>query len=326
MTKKHVVVTGGAGFIGSHLCDRLLDRGYAVTAVDNYLTGRRENLHSALKHPDFRLVERDVCEALPDSLFELVAGHGVHGVLHFACPASPVDFDKIPFEILAVDSAGTRQTIDLALRHGARYLIASTSEVYGDPEVHPQVESYWGNVNPIGPRACYDEAKRFSEAMVSTAIRGVGLWNGKSYRALNGGIVRIFNTYGPRMRPDDGRVVPELCRQALEGKPLTVHGEGLQTRSFCYVDDLVEGIIRLFESSEKNPVNVGNPVEFTMLEFARMVLELSGSKSQVVHLPAREDDPRRRRPDTTRARQILGWEPQVALREGLQKTLEYFRQ
>jgi dTDP-glucose 4,6-dehydratase len=326
VTKKHVIVTGGAGFIGSHLCDRLLDRGYAVTAIDNYLTGRRENLHSALKHPDFRLVERDVCEALPDSLFELVATHGVHGVLHFACPASPVDFDKIPFEILAVDSAGTRQTIDLALRHGARYLMASTSEVYGDPEVHPQVESYWGNVNPTGPRACYDEAKRFSEAMVSTAIRGVGLWNGKPYRALNGGIVRIFNTYGPRMRPDDGRVVPELCRQALEGKPLTVHGEGLQTRSFCYVDDLVEGIIRLFESGEKNPVNVGNPVEFTMLEFARLVLELSGSKSTIVHLPAREDDPRRRRPDTTRARQLLGWEPKVALREGLQKTLEYFRQ
>jgi dTDP-glucose 4,6-dehydratase len=322
---KHILITGGAGFIGSHLCERLLERGYAVTALDNLLTGRKENLTEALKHPHFRYVERDVCLPLEESLFEFIGKYGLHGIFHFACPASPVDFDRIPFEILAVDSVGTQRTVELALKFDARYLVASTSEIYGDPEVHPQNESYWGNVNTIGPRACYDETKRFAEAFVSTAIRGVGKWNGKAYKPLNGGMVRIFNTYGPRMRADDGRIVPELCMQALKGQPLTVHGEGQQTRSFCYVDDLVEGIIRLFESGEKNPVNIGNPVERTVMEFARAVIDLTGSKSQIHHLPARPDDPRRRCPDITRARTILGWEPKVDLQEGLRRTIDYFR-
>ncbi len=322
---KHVLVTGGAGFIGSHLCDRLLERGYAVTALDNLLTGRRENLQDALRSPDFRFVDQDVCLPLQDAQLELVGKHGLHGIFHFACPASPVDFDRIPFEILAVDSVGTQRTVELALKHGARYLVASTSEIYGDPEQHPQKETYWGNVNTIGPRACYDEAKRFAEAFVSTATRGVGRWNGGPYQALDGAIVRIFNTYGPRMRADDGRIVPELCMQALQGRPLTVHGEGLQTRSFCYVDDLVEGIIRLFESGEKNPVNIGNPAEKTVLEFARAVIELTGAPGEIRHLPARPDDPRRRCPDITRARTLLHWEPRVDLREGLRRTLEYFK-
>jgi dTDP-glucose 4,6-dehydratase len=326
---KHVLVTGGGGFIGSHLCERLLDRGYRVTAVDNFVTGRRDNLSEALKNPDFRLVEWDVSRELPLDRIEFLA-QGLDGVLHFACPASPIDFDKIPFEILAVDSLGTFNTVDLAIQHRARYVIASTSEIYGDPLEHPQKESYFGNVNSIGPRACYDEAKRFGEAVVSTAARGVGSWKGNSgYGALNGGIVRIFNTYGPRMRPDDGRVVPELCMRALRGESLSVHGNGEQTRSFCYVDDLVEGIIRYFESSEKAPMNIGNPDERTILDFAKNVNEIcrarGGSPQAIEHLPAREDDPKRRCPDIARARALLGWEPQVDLAEGLAKTYDFFK-
>jgi dTDP-glucose 4,6-dehydratase len=314
------------GFIGSHLAEALLRKGYAVTGLDSFLTGRRENLVVALKHPHFDFVERDVCRELDDAHLPLVRKHGLNGVLHFACPASPVDFDRIPFEILAVDSVGTAHTVELALRHGARYLLASTSEVYGDPLEHPQKEEYWGNVNSIGPRACYDETKRFAEAYVSTAIRGVGRAPGGGPRKpLNGGIVRIFNTYGPRMRPDDGRIVPEFCIQALTGKPLTLHGDGMQTRSFCYVSDLVDGIIRLFESDIQVPVNCGNPSERTVKDFAEAVIRLSGSRSQISYTPARPDDPRRRCPDITRARTQLGWQPRVDLEEGLKASLEYFR-
>jgi dTDP-glucose 4,6-dehydratase len=313
---KHVVITGGSGFIGSHLCEFFLGKGYAVTAIDNLVTGRRENLAAALKHKDFDFIESDVSAGLDDTDLPLVARHGLHGVLHFACPASPVDFDKIPFEILKVDSIGTMHTVELALKFGARYLIASTSEVYGDPLVHPQNEDYWGNVNPNGPRACYDEAKRFGEAYVSTAMR---------HKGLNAGIVRIFNTYGPRMRPDDGRIVPELCMQALQGRDLTVHGEGKQTRSFCFVTDLVDGIVRLFESDVREPVNIGSPSERTVLEFAQALQKLSGGRSKIAHLCARPDDPRRRCPDIARARKFLGWEPRVDFEEGLRLSLEYFR-
>jgi dTDP-glucose 4,6-dehydratase len=303
-----------------------LKKGYAVTGVDNLLTGRKKDLADALKNPNFQYVERDVCQPMEESQFPLIAQHGLHGVLHFACPASPVDFDRIPFEILAVDSIGTANTVDLALRHGARYLIASTSEVYGDPLVHPQPEDYWGNVNTIGPRACYDEAKRFGEAYVSTAIRGVGRDSaGKPRKPLNGGIVRIFNTYGPRMRPDDGRVVPELCIQALQGKALTLHGDGKQTRSFCYVTDLVDGIIRLFESDVKIPVNIGNPLERSVLDFAEAVVRLTRSSSKITFTPARGDDPKRRCPVIDRAKSMLGWVPRVDLDEGLAATIDYFR-
>jgi dTDP-glucose 4,6-dehydratase len=313
---RHLLITGGAGFIGSHLCDTLLAKGYAITAVDNFLTGRKANLSGAFQNPNFDFLEWDVCNPIPEDKLKLVSKYGLHGLLHFACPASPIDFEKIPFEILAVDSLGTMHTVQLALKFKARYLIASTSEIYGDPLVHPQSEDYWGNVNTIGPRACYDETKRFAEAYVSSAAR---------WKSLNAGIVRIFNTYGPRMRADDGRVVPELCSQAIKGVPLTIHGEGKQTRSFCYVSDLVDGIIRLFESDERDPVNIGNPVERTILEFAETVQRLSKSQSPIRHLPARPDDPRRRCPNITRAKNILGWSPKIDLEEGLRRSLEYFR-
>lgn len=322
---KHVLITGGAGFIGSHLCELFLKKGYAVTAVDNFLTSSKANLEEALKHPNFRFIEQDVCQPIPESRIEFIAQHGLAGVLHFACPASPVDFDEIPFEILGVDSLGTMHTVDLALRHGARYLLASTSEIYGDPLVHPQNESYFGNVNTIGPRACYDETKRFAEAYVSTAQKGIGKLHGQKYEKLNAGIVRIFNTYGPRMRPDDGRVVPEFCMQALKGEPLTLHGDGMQTRSFCFVSDLVDGIFRLYESDVTVPVNLGNPVERTIRDFAENVIREANSKSSLKHLPAREDDPKRRCPDITRAKTLLGWEPRVSLEEGLRASVEFFR-
>ncbi len=313
---KHVIVTGGAGFIGSHLCDSLLSHGYCVTAVDNLVTGRKENLLEAQKNPNFQYIEHDVCLPLPEQKMRFLAAHGLAGIFHFACPASPVDFDRIPLEILAVDSIGTMHTVDLALRHKCRYLLASTSEVYGDPLTHPQKETYWGNVNPIGPRACYDETKRFAEAYVSTATR---------LKNLNGGIVRIFNTYGPRMRINDGRIVPELCRQVLEDQPLTIHGEGQQTRSFCYVSDLVRGILRLFESTENHPVNLGNPHEVTVLEFAQILKKLARSQSALQHLPGRTDDPQRRCPDIGRAQSLLKWSPEVGLEVGLQRCLDYFR-
>jgi len=317
--KRHVLITGGAGFIGSHLCEAFLARGVAVTALDNLVTGRRSNLYDVMKRYDsskFQFIESDVSEPLPEARMELIGKIGLHGVLHFACPASPIDFDRIPEVILKVDSLGTFHTVDLALKHRARYLLASTSEIYGDPLEHPQKESYWGNVSTLGPRACYDEVKRFAEAIVSTNTR---------IRGLNGGIVRIFNTYGPRMRLDDGRIVPELARQALSGMPLTVHGNGQQTRSFCFVSDLVDGIIRLFESSLTDPVNCGNPVERTVLDFASELQKITGSSLPIEFLPARADDPRRRCPDITRARTLLGWEPKVDLAEGLARTVEAFR-
>ncbi len=313
---KHVIITGGAGFIGSHLCDLLLRRGYAVTAIDNLLTGRRSNLSEALSHSDFYFLKQDICEPIQEKSLPLLSMYGLHGILHFACPASPVDFDRIPFEILKVDSLGTILTVDLALRFHCRYLLASTSEIYGDPLIHPQNECYWGNVNTIGPRACYDETKRFAEAYVSTATR---------LKQLNGGIARIFNTYGPRMRIDDGRIVPELGRQAITQQPLTIHGDGKQTRSFCYVSDLVEGVFRLFESSITEPVNLGNPEERSILNFAELLCQISGSKSTIRHLPARIDDPKQRCPDISRAKALFKWSPEVRLDEGLKESLQYFR-
>ncbi|MEK6705571.1 MAG: GDP-mannose 4,6-dehydratase [Bdellovibrionota bacterium] len=326
--KKHIIVTGGAGFIGSHLCDALLQDGYAVTALDNFITGSKENLAEAEKKQDFHFLEWDVCHSLDMPIegrrLPLLNKYGLFGLFHFACPASPVDFDRIPFEILAVDSVGTMHTVDLASKYNARYLLASTSEIYGDPLEHPQKEDYFGNVNTIGPRACYDETKRFAEAYVSTAIRGVPTTSGEIKR-INGGMVRIFNTYGPRMRPDDGRIVPELCVRALSGQELTVHGDGQQTRSFCYVSDLVDGIIKLFKSDVSVPVNIGNPHEKTVLEFTKAVLSIVGNQLPIKHLAARPDDPKRRCPDISRARRLLGWEPKVDLEEGLMRTIEYFR-
>jgi nucleoside-diphosphate-sugar epimerase len=320
---KHVIITGGSGFIGSHLSDAFLDRGYAVTAVDNFVTGRRENVKQALKRPEFDLVELDVSKGMDEQAFKLLRKFGLHGVLHFACPASPVDFAKIPFEILAVDSAGTINTIDLALKYDARYIVASTSEIYGDPLEHPQKEEYWGNVNTLGPRACYDETKRFAEACVSTAWK---IPKGGQNRLLNAGIVRIFNTYGPRMRPDDGRVVPELCMQVLRGEPMTLHGDGKQTRSFCYVSDLVEGIIKLYESGLRDVVNIGNPVERSMLDFAKALAGLQNTDASIKFLPGRQDDPKRRCPDISKAKRLLGWSPKVEFADGLRMTLEYFRE
>jgi len=322
----HILVTGGAGFIGSHLCDALLAKGNAVTALDNLVTGRTQNIKEALKHPQFDFVECNVSEPLPLVKLKHLKEHGLHGIFHFACPASPVDFELIPFDIMAVDSLGTMHTVDLAFKHDCRFLLASTSEIYGDPLEHPQKETYFGNVNSIGPRACYDETKRFGEAYVSSAIRGSGTYKGKPFKALNGAMVRIFNTYGPRMRPDDGRIVPELCMRALRGDELTIHGDGKQTRSYCYITDLVEGVLRLFESDVREPVNIGNPDERTVLEFTEVVVKLTGSKSELKHFPSRPDDPKRRSANIEKAKRLLDWSPQVKLDEGLTKTLEYFKQ
>jgi len=323
--KKHILITGGAGFIGSHLTEVLLGKGYAITVVDNFLTGRKENLANVFSNENFDFLEWNVSRPLPKDKIKFLNQYGLHGLFHFACPASPVDFEKLPFEILEVDSLGTMNTVDLAFEYNARFMLASTSEIYGDPLVHPQTEDYFGNVNTIGPRACYDETKRFAEAYVTSAARGTGLYKGKPYNPLNVGIVRIFNTYGPRMRPDDGRVVPELCMQALQNKPLTVCGKGLQTRSFCYVSDLVDGIVRLFESDVRVPVNIGNPVERTIIEFAQTVIDILKSKSTITYLPERPDDPKKRKPNITRAQTLLGWQPKVDLKEGLEKTIEYFK-
>ena len=303
-----VVVTGGAGFLGSHLCRALLARGDAVVAVDNLVTGNLDNLTGLSDHPEFTFVHSDVSEFLH------VPGP-VDAVLHFASPASPADFDRIPIEILKVGSLGTHNTLGLAKDKGARYLLASTSEVYGDPLVHPQPETYWGNVNPLGPRSVYDEAKRFAEALTMAYHR---------HHGVDVRIVRIFNTYGPRMRPDDGRVVSNFIVQALHGKPITIHGDGKQTRSFCYVDDEVRGLLALLDSDYVGPVNVGNPNEFTVLELAEKVLAITGSSSELRFDPRPVDDPAQRRPDLTLARSVLGWEPQVALDEGLALTADWF--
>jgi dTDP-glucose 4,6-dehydratase len=304
-----VVVTGGAGFLGSHLADALLARGDQVVAIDNLITGDRANIEHLFGTPGFTFVEHDV------SNFIWVAGE-VDAVLHFASPASPTDYLEMPIQTLKVGSLGTHNTLGLAKAKEATYLIASTSEVYGDPQVHPQTEDYWGNVNPIGPRGVYDEAKRFAEAITMAYHR--------SHR-LDTRIVRIFNTYGPRMRPDDGRVISNFVVQALKGEPLTVYGDGSQTRSFCFVDDEIRGLIALLDSGEHEPVNLGSPNEFTILELAEIVLDVTGSSSMIERHPLPTDDPTQRKPDITRARKILGWEPQVELRTGIEKTVGYFR-
>lgn len=303
------MVTGGAGFLGSHLCERLIAEGHRVICVDNFLTGRRRNISHLLGREDFKLIEHDV--SIP---FEV--DDEVDYVLHFASPASPIDYLELPIQTLKVGSLGTHNALGLARVKGARLLLASTSEVYGDPLVHPQPETYWGNVNPVGPRGVYDEAKRFAEAMVMGYHR---------YHGMETRIVRIFNTYGPRMRPRDGRVVPAFIQQALTGEALTVFGDGSQTRSFCYVDDLIEGIYRLLMSDRSEPTNIGNPSEMTILQFAEHILELTGGSSIIVHRPLPVDDPKTRQPDITIAREYLRWEPTVPLDEGLAKTIEYFR-
>ncbi|MCS7314558.1 MAG: SDR family oxidoreductase [Bryobacterales bacterium] len=303
------VVTGAAGFIGSHLCDRLLAEGHDVLGIDNLLTGSRANVAHLEGHPRFRLLVHDVCEPL-----ELEPP--VDGVLHLASPASPKDYLRYPIETLDVGSIGTRRMLELARRHGARFLLSSTSECYGDPLVHPQPETYWGNVNPVGPRSCYDEAKRFAEALTMAYRRVYG---------LRTSIARIFNTYGPRMKLDDGRVVPTFLDQALRGAPLTVYGDGSQTRSFCYVSDMVEGLWRLLLSEEPGPINLGNPAEISVLDFAQRILELTGSPSRIEFLPLPEDDPKRRQPEIRKAREVLGWEPRVSLEEGLRETIAWFR-
>jgi dTDP-glucose 4,6-dehydratase len=303
------VVTGGAGFLGSHLVDLLLARGHKVIAIDNFITGSVDNIAHLGGNPNFKFIQQDVTE------FIFLDGP-VNFVWHFASPASPIDYLEIPIQTLKVGSLGTHKALGLAKNKGARFLIASTSEIYGDPLVHPQTEEYWGNVNTIGPRGCYDEAKRFGEAMTMAYHREHG---------VETRIVRIFNTYGPRMRLNDGRVVPAFVSQALKNQSLTVFGKGNQTRSFCYVSDLVEGIYRLMNSSSVDPVNIGNPHEMTVLEFAREIIRATGSRSRIVFKPLPQDDPKQRRPDITRAKTRLHWEPKVPLKEGLKKTIEYFR-
>jgi len=305
-----VLITGAAGFLGSHLADRFLDDGHEVIGLDNFITGSRENAEALSRREGFELVEHDISKPI------VLAGR-LDGVLHFASPASPVDYLELPIQTLKVGSLGTHNALGIALAKNARLLLASTSEVYGDPLVHPQVETYWGNVNPIGVRGVYDEAKRFAEAMTMAYHR---------YHGVDTRIVRIFNTYGPRMRPADGRVVSNFIVQALRGEPLSVYGEGSQTRSFCYVSDEVEGIYRLFHSDHTGPVNVGNPREFTILELAEMVIEETGSASELRRLPLPADDPKVRRPDITIAREKLEWEPKIPLREGLRRTIPYFRE
>lgn len=309
-SKKVAVVTGGAGFLGSHLCDHLLAEGVKVICVDNFITGDKKNIAHLAREKNFELIRHNV------SLPVRIPGR-VDYVLHFASPASPVDYLNFPIPTLKVGSLGTHNTLGLAKLKKARYLMASTSEVYGDPLEHPQKETYWGHVNPIGPRGVYDEAKRFAEAITMAYRR---------YHKLDTGIVRIFNTYGPRMRMKDGRVVPNFIDQALHNRPLTVYGKGLQTRSFCYYSDLIDGIVRLLFSRHSGPVNIGNPKEFTIIDFAKMVLKFSGSKSRIVFNPLPVDDPRQRRPDISQARQHLGWEPKVPLEKGLKETISWFRE
>lgn len=305
-----VVVTGGAGFIGSHLCDVLLDRGDQVVAIDNLSTGAVGNIEHLFARPGFTYLQHDV------STFVWVPGE-VDAVLHFASPASPRDYLEMPIQTLKVGSLGTHNCLGLALAKNARFLLASTSEVYGDPDVHPQPEEYWGNVNPVGPRGVYDEAKRFAEAMTMAYHR---------YHGLDVRIVRIFNTYGPRQRLADGRVVSNFLVQALQGKPLTIYGDGKQTRSFCYVDDEVRGLLALLDGDVVGPINIGNPGEFTVRELADIVLEITGSTSELAFEPLPVDDPTQRKPDITKARELLGWEPKVDLRTGLERTAAWFRQ
>lgn len=306
---KRVLITGGAGFIGSHLCERYLERGDEVICMDNFITGNPDNIAQLFGNERFKFIKHDVTEYL------YVPGN-VDLILHFASPASPIDYLKLPIQTLKVGALGTHKALGLAKAKGARFVLASTSEVYGDPLVHPQPESYWGNVNPIGPRGVYDEAKRFAEALVMAYHRAHG---------LNTGIVRIFNTYGPRMRLEDGRVVPTFIAQALRDEDLTVFGDGSQTRSFCFISDLVDGIEKLAESDIHEPINLGNPEEMTILQFAQLILELVGGKSKIVFKPLPADDPKVRRPDITLAKQKLQWQPKIPVREGLKKTIEFYR-
>jgi dTDP-glucose 4,6-dehydratase len=306
---KRVLITGGAGFLGSHLCDRFIKEGHYVIAMDNLITGDLRNIEHLFKHPNFEFYHHDV------SKFIHVPGE-LDYILHFASPASPIDYLKIPIQTLKVGSLGIHNCLGLARVKKARVIIASTSEVYGDPLVHPQTEEYWGHVNPVGPRGVYDEAKRFQEAMTMAY---------HTYHGVETRIVRIFNTYGPRMRLNDGRVLPAFIGQALRGEDLTIFGDGTQTRSFCYVDDLVEGIYRLLLSDYAYPVNVGNPSEITMNEFAEEIIKLTGTDQKIVHRPLPKDDPKQRQPDITKAREILGWEPKVNRAEGLKITYEYFK-
>jgi len=303
-----ILVTGAAGFLGSHLVDRLLAEGHSVFGVDNLSTGAVDNLSHFTGNPRFKFEERDICKRFDPG--------SVDYVFNMASPASPPEYLRLAIETLRVGSMGTENTLEIAARYGAGYLHASTSECYGDPLEHPQKESYWGNVNPVGPRSVYDESKRFSEALVMAYHRA---------RGVNTHLVRIFNTYGPRLHPSDGRVISNFMMQALCGEPLTIYGDGSQTRSFCYVDDLIEGILRLSRSSEHMPVNIGNPDEFTILECAQAVLEITGSKSELIFQPLPEDDPTRRCPDISKAKSLLGWEPHVSLKEGLIKSLTFFK-
>jgi dTDP-glucose 4,6-dehydratase len=305
------LVTGGAGFLGSHLCDRLLKEGFHVVVMDNLITGSTDNISHLIDHPRFRFLLYDVTEYL-------FLDGTVDFVFHLASPASPVDFSTKAIQILKVNALGTHKALGLARAKNATFFLASTSEVYGDPLVHPQVEEYWGNVNPIGIRGVYDESKRYAESITMAYHR---------YHGVNVKIVRIFNTYGPRMRLDDGRVVPNFIGQALRGDPITVYGEGRQTRSFCYCSDLIDGIYRLAISDQTGPINIGNPTERTMLEFAREIKALTNSASEIVFEPLKTaDDPKQRRPDITKARELLGWEPQISLEEGLQRTIAYFKE
>jgi dTDP-glucose 4,6-dehydratase len=308
MTSKRAVVTGGAGFLGSHLCDALLADGWSVVVVDNLLTGRLANLAHLKSEARFEFVEKDICEPFDVGKVDYV--------FHFASPASPVDYSTHGIATLKVGSLGTFHALDVARKYNARYFISSTSECYGDPLEHPQKETYWGHVNPIGPRSVYDEAKRFSESVTMAYRR---------YHNVDTRIVRIFNTYGPRMQLNDGRVIPNFMRQALRGEDLTVYGDGSQTRSFCYVSDEIDGFLRLANSDEHLPVNIGNPDEFTILECAQLVLKVVGSKSKIRYEPIPQDDPRQRKPDITKARLLLGWEPRVELEAGLRLSLDYFK-
>jgi dTDP-glucose 4,6-dehydratase len=303
-----VLVTGAAGFLGSHLADRLLAEGHTVAGVDNLSTGDRENIAHLAAEPRFQFEERDICQP-----FDLGP---VDYVFNFASPASPPEYLRLGIETLRVGSAGVENTLEIAAKYGAGFLHASTSECYGDPLQHPQTEEYWGHVNPVGPRSVYDEAKRYAEALVMAYHR---------YRGVNTHLVRIFNTYGPRLHPSDGRVVSNFMMQALRGEPITIYGDGSQTRSFCYVDDLIEGILRLSRSDEHLPVNIGNPDEFTILEVAQAILEVTGSKSEMCLEALPEDDPARRCPDITKARALLGWEPRISLKEGLAMSLDFFK-
>ena len=304
-----VLITGAAGFLGSHLCDRFLADGHQVVGLDNFITGHADNIAPLIGQPTFEFVRHNI------STYTYVAGP-LDGVLHFASPASPIDYLEHPNPTLKVGALGTHNALGLALAKRARFFLASTSEVYGDPLVHPQPESYWGNVNPVGPRGVYDEAKRFAEAMTMAYHR---------YHKLDTRVVRIFNTYGPRMRPRDGRVVSNFIVQALAGEPITIYGDGSQTRSFCYVSDEVEGIYRLFMSSDSDPMSIGNPVEYTVRQLAEVVLEITGARVPIEMRPLPVDDPMVRQPDITRARAVLGWEPTVALRDGVARTIDYFR-